>query len=136
MTYLKKLTNPSKPQTNNIKSVLKMITVVTYVVKLDKNYKLLLKHYLIGSAYQNESTFQFTILNSFVNHVNAINIRLQNGLICVIESHQTVFIASVLHLTRAHSPFKSDRWKCQIPLHTCFKRKWRCGNIKRTHLKW
>jgi len=60
----------------------------------------------------------FTTLNSILNHVDAITLKRQNGPICEIGTHKTVILASVLRLTRAHSPLNSTRWKCKLPLCT------------------
>jgi len=60
---------------------------------------------IIWSPYQGSSRFLFTTPNS----VDAIALKRQNGPVCETETRKTVFLASVLRLTRVHVPFKSER---------------------------
>ena len=52
------------------------------------------------------------------NHVGGILIKRQNGPTCEKTPHKTVLLASVIRLTRAHDPFKSERFKCKMPACT------------------
>ena len=84
---------------------------------------------IIWSVYQLESRFPFTTTSSVLNHVGAITLKRQNGPICKTESHKTVYEASVLSLTNAHGPLKSERWKCTISMCT-FQEKMRLWRHK------
>ena len=41
-----------------------------------------------------------------LNHIDAITLKHSTDPICLKESHKTIFVDSVLSLTRAHGPYE------------------------------